>query len=81
MQVSHILITNVVASIVLFLKCHHLNFQSLSEVKIKSVPRSFFPFFDKEIVFWQQFSTLSIVAIANVHQGTLCEWIDRAFHL
>ena len=74
MQISHILIINVVASIVLFLKCHHLNFQSLSSEK-------FFPFFDKEIVFWQQFSTLSIVAIANVHRGTLCEWIDRAFHL
>ena len=76
-EISQILITNIV-SLVLFLKCHHQNFQLLSD-KI-TFQDSLFYFFGKPTVSWQQFSTLSIAVIGNVHQGTSCEQIDHTFH-
>ena len=55
-QISCILITNIVASLVLFLKCPHQKFFRFE--KKKSIQTIFPPFFGKQTVSRQLFSTL-----------------------
>ena len=66
---------------VLFLKYPHQNFQILAELKKKSLRAFCFHSFCTQTVFQQLFSTLSVAVIGNVHRGTLCEQIHRAFNL